>query len=100
MSRVKLRALEEAERAARAQLEETMADTCGNLEGPLPPLREIAAEHRRDGQWSDASEVLGHGYDLMQDVKTWRKAVWALLDAREEINAARRKRRVGRGRRA
>ena len=89
MSRAKLRALEETGRVARAQLEETMADSCGNLKGPLPTLREIAAEDA-----DCASEVFGHARDLIQDVKAWRKAVDALLYAEEEINAARRRRRA------
>lgn len=94
--KAKLAELEEAERAARATLEDTMAmpDTNGVLEGPLQSMAEISKEY--DGYFYGEPDIQGFASDLLADLKAWTLAVNNLLMERERICFRRQEQRRAR----
>jgi hypothetical protein len=88
MTRAELRVLEEAERVARAQLEETIYLVQSAAGISLPSLEEIAIECDEVDAYADdicdLDELIGHLTDLKQDSLAWQKTVAAWLVARRE----------------
>jgi hypothetical protein len=73
--------LEADERDARKQLENTMSDPSGVLDGPLEEVDD--SDDEGEGL-PNVDELKGFAYDLRNDVEAWERACYTLAAARVE----------------